>query len=68
MLNAGTYSIELSDFYNMSYLESNSVYTAGGGKGGSLNRVDLYGVRVLSWNRATMPSRRHKRKLNGRGG
>jgi hypothetical protein len=47
LLDAGSYSVELSDFYNMSYLASNSVYGAGGGKLGPLNRVDLYGLRIL---------------------
>ncbi|HEX9172170.1 MAG TPA: esterase [Telluria sp.] len=48
LLKAGTYSVELRDFYNMSYLASNSLYGAGGGKGGALNQVDLYGLRVLA--------------------
>jgi hypothetical protein len=43
----GVYSLELSDFYNMSYLSSNAVYGAGGGKDGPLNRVDIHGVRIL---------------------
>jgi hypothetical protein len=46
-LVAGTYTIELSDFYNMSYLSSNALYGAGGGKSGPLNKIDLYGVRIL---------------------
>jgi hypothetical protein len=48
LLKAGTYSVELQDFYNMSYLASNSMYGAGGGKGGALNQVDLYGLRILA--------------------
>jgi hypothetical protein len=32
----------------MSYLASNSLYGAGGGKGGALNHVDLYGLRILA--------------------
>ncbi len=47
MLDAGTYRVELSDYYNMSYLASNAVYGAGGGKDGALNRVDLFGLRIL---------------------
>jgi hypothetical protein len=46
-LAAGTYRLELSDFYNMSYLQSNSSFSAAGGVEGPWNRVDLYGVRVL---------------------
>lgn len=47
-LKAGTYSVELTDYFNMSYLASNAVYGAGGGKGGPLNHVDIYGVRILA--------------------
>lgn len=47
-LDAGSYSVELSDFYNMSYLASNSVYGAGGGRRGPLNQVDLYALRILA--------------------
>ena len=47
MLNAGTYSLRLDDFYNMSYLEANAVYANGGGKGGALNRVDIFGMCLL---------------------
>ena len=46
-LAAGTYQIELSDFYNMSYLESNSTFSAAGGTEGPSNRFDIYGVRIL---------------------
>ncbi|WP_332878212.1 alpha-L-rhamnosidase-related protein [Massilia sp. S19_KUP03_FR1] len=47
LLKAGTYAVRLDDFYNMSYLEANAVYANGGGKGGALNKVDIFGVRVL---------------------
>jgi hypothetical protein len=47
LLKAGTYALQLDDFYNMSYLEANAVYANGGGKGGPLNKVDIFGVRVL---------------------
>jgi hypothetical protein len=47
-LGAGaSYRIELSDFYNMSYLQSNSSFTAAGGIEGPSNRFDIYGVRLL---------------------
>jgi hypothetical protein len=47
-LNAGSaYRIEMSDFYNMSYLQSNSSFSAAGGVNGPSNRVDLFGVRLL---------------------
>lgn len=47
LLKAGTYSVRLDDFYNMSYLAANAVYAHGGGKGGALNKVTIFGLRVL---------------------
>jgi hypothetical protein len=41
------YRIEMSDFYNMSYLQSNSSFSAAGGTEGPSNRFDIYGVRLL---------------------
>lgn len=46
-LQAGSYRLQLSDFYNMSYLQSNSSYGDAGGKQGPSNRFDLYGLRLL---------------------
>jgi hypothetical protein len=46
-LAPGSYSLELSDFYNMSYLRSNSTFSAAGGAEGQRNRFDIYGVRLL---------------------
>ncbi|MDL2353918.1 MAG: esterase [Pseudomonadota bacterium] len=46
-LAAGAYRLELSDFYNMSYLQSNSTFSAAGGADGASNRFDIYGVRLL---------------------
>jgi len=47
-LAAGSgYRIEMSDFYNMSYLQSNSSFSAAGGVEGPSNRFDIYGVRLL---------------------
>jgi hypothetical protein len=46
-LPAGEYRLELSDFYNMSYLQSNSTFSAAGGADGASNRFDIYGVRLL---------------------
>jgi hypothetical protein len=43
----GVYRIEMSDFYNMSYLQSNSTFSAAGGVEGPSNRFDIYGVRLL---------------------
>ncbi|GAB3430510.1 esterase [Massilia solisilvae] len=46
-LTPGSYRLELSDFYNMSYLRSNSGFSAAGGVEGPSNRFDIYGVRLL---------------------
>jgi hypothetical protein len=47
-LKAGvSYRIQMSDFYNMSYLQSNSTFSAAGGIDGPSNRFDIYGVRLL---------------------
>lgn len=47
-LKAGqAYRIRMSDFYNMSYLQSNSTFSAAGGVDGPSNRFDIYGVRLL---------------------
>ena len=45
-LAAGSYRAELSDFYNMSYLESNRSFSAAGGAQGPSNRFDIYGLRL----------------------
>jgi hypothetical protein len=37
----------MSDFYNMSYLQSNSTFSAAGGVEGPSNQFDIYGVRVV---------------------
>ncbi|MFS2023351.1 esterase [Massilia sp. CT11-137] len=44
------YRIEMSDFYNMSYLDSNRSFSAAGGVDGPSNRFDIYGVRLLRTN------------------
>jgi len=41
------YRLELSDFYNMSYLQSNDSFSAAGGVDGPSNRFDIHGVRLL---------------------
>jgi hypothetical protein len=46
-LPAGEYRLELSDFYNMSYLQSNSTFSAAGGAEGASNKFDIYGIRLL---------------------
>ncbi len=49
-LAAGRYRIEMGDFYNMSYLDSNSSFSAAGGLTGPSNRFDIHGVRLLRVN------------------
>ncbi|HEY1044202.1 MAG TPA: esterase, partial [Telluria sp.] len=44
------YRLELRDFYNMSYLRSNSSFSAAGGIGGPSNKFDIYGVRLRAIN------------------
>lgn len=46
-LPAGEYRLELSDFYNMSYLQSNSTFSAAGGADGASNKFDIHGVRLI---------------------
>jgi hypothetical protein len=46
-LPAGTYTLSLTDFYNMSYLQANSSFSAAGGTTGPSNMIDLYGVRLM---------------------
>lgn len=45
-LAAGSYTLELSDFYNMSYLKANSTFSAAGGTAGPSNKFDIEGVRL----------------------
>ena len=45
-LAPGAYTLRLSDFYNMSYLESNASFSGAGGSTGPWNRIDLYSVRL----------------------
>jgi hypothetical protein len=46
-LGPGSYNVLMSDFYNMSYLQSNSTFSAAGGVEGPSNQFDIYGVRVV---------------------
>ncbi len=47
-LPAGTYRLELLDFFNMSYLTSNATYGGSGGKGGPVNTASIAAVRIVS--------------------
>ena len=46
-LKTGSYQVQLSDFFNMSYLENNQSYTGSGGVNGPVNKVDLFGLAVM---------------------
>ena len=46
-LPAGIITIQLSDFYNMSYLQANSTFSAAGGVSGVSNLSDIHAVRIL---------------------
>jgi hypothetical protein len=49
-LARGSYRVEMSDFFNMSYLDSNSSFSAAGGLAGPSNRFDIHGLRLLRVN------------------
>lgn len=46
-LMPGKYRVEISDFFNMSYLTNNQTYSQSGGQSGPLNHFDFYGLRVM---------------------
>ncbi|MGZ3183317.1 MAG: MGH1-like glycoside hydrolase domain-containing protein [Telluria sp.] len=55
-LQAGApYRVDLEDFYNMSYLQSNATFSAAGGAGGPSNRFDIAGVRLRAVHTAEQP-------------
>ena len=56
-LKAGSYRMELGDFYNMSYLQSNASYGDAGGVKGPSNRFDLHGVRIMPLARGSAADR-----------
>jgi hypothetical protein len=46
-LQAGRVTAQLSDFYNMSYLQANSTFSAAGGINGPSNLVDIHALRLV---------------------
>ena len=46
-LEPGTYRLVLSDYFNMSYLQSNATYQSKGGRDGPYNRIDLAGLCLI---------------------
>ena len=58
-LKPGSYRLSLHDFYNMSYLQSNTGYGDAGGVAGPSNRFDLYGVRIMPLSAPAVPRSAH---------
>ncbi|WP_166454796.1 alpha-L-rhamnosidase-related protein [Duganella aquatilis] len=46
-LKPGSYTLELEDFYNMSYMKNNATYGDAGGVKGPSNKFDIHGVRIM---------------------
>lgn len=55
-LKPGGYSVTLEDFYNMSYLQSNTTYADAGGVKGASNKFDIHGLRVMPLPRDSIPA------------
>lgn len=53
-LQPGRYTVQLTDFYNMSYLQANATFADAGGQAGPSNRVDMLGLRLLPTNAPAM--------------
>ena len=46
-LDKGTYTFQLGDFFNMSYLQSNSTYLGSGGTAGPVNKASIAGIKIV---------------------
>ena len=46
-LGKGVYQFALHDYYNMSYLQTNSNYSAAGGETGPVNQVDMFAIKIM---------------------
>ncbi|SDF96760.1 MULTISPECIES: alpha/beta hydrolase-fold protein [unclassified Duganella] len=46
-LKPGSYTLQLDDFYNMSYMKNNATYSDAGGVKGPSNKFDIQGVRIM---------------------
>ncbi|WEF33031.1 alpha/beta hydrolase-fold protein [Pseudoduganella chitinolytica] len=55
-LQPGRHAVQLSDFHNMSYLQSNATYADAGGTAGPSNRFDVLGLRLLPTAASTLPA------------
>ena len=47
-LPAGRVRVEISDYFNMSYLQSNASYSGAGGKGGAVNDANIAALQVIA--------------------
>ncbi|MYM74335.1 esterase [Duganella sp. FT134W] len=46
-LKPGSYTLQLEDFYNMSYMKNNATYSDAGGVRGPSNKFDIDAVRIM---------------------
>ncbi|MBV7537080.1 esterase [Duganella sp. sic0402] len=56
-LQPGSYTLQLEDFYNMSYMKNNATYSDTGGVKGASNQFDIHGVRVMPVPKSEAPSK-----------
>lgn len=56
-LKPGAYTLQLADFYNMSYMRNNATYSDAGGVKGPSNQFDIHGVRVMPVAKDEAPSK-----------
>jgi predicted alpha/beta superfamily hydrolase len=56
-LKRGSYTLQLDDFYNMSYMKNNATYSDAGGVKGPSNKFDIHGVRVMPVPKSDAPGK-----------
>lgn len=56
-LAPGSYTLQLDDFYNMSYMKNNATYSDAGGIKGPSNQFDIHGVRVMPLPKSDTPTK-----------
>lgn len=56
-LKLGNYTLQLDDFYNMSYMKNNATYSDAGGIKGPSNQFDIHGVRVMPVPKSEAPTK-----------
>jgi predicted alpha/beta superfamily hydrolase len=55
-LQPGSYTLQLDDFYNMSYMNNNATYSDTGGIKGPSNKFDIHGLRVMPLPKSAAPA------------